>query len=216
MCSGPPSSRRGSACEGADSNVRLSGAGARRSPGTAAPRGLARAMLCLPLLTITKLALPMLLLCGCILPVGPRFEDPEAAHNEAPALLSTTPAQGSLTSVSGDTDFEILVTDPNVSDHLYVRWILDYPPYSSSSSLLQEMDVPPSADHTPLQSTQKITLNCLSPLSHTQLNPLMALVTDRPFPTDKSLSREAMLAGISPTAKKAEAHWYADLSSCPK
>jgi hypothetical protein len=115
--------------------------------------------------------------------------------------------------------FEVTVTDQNVSDYLYVRWIIDYPPYSTSSGLfVPDVVIAPSADGLPLQSTQSIPISCLSALPHEQLHPLMALVADRPFSTDSSLSREALLTALTATApdgKKAEAHWIVNLTTCP-
>jgi hypothetical protein len=164
------------------------------------------------------LGLSMSSLPGCVLPLAPQFSDPPSQENFAPVITDSRPLEGMIVT---STTFSITVTDPNVTDDLWVRWIGEYPPFSNDSQRLLSTDqhISHSVDGTPLQSTQSITLNCLYPLDRqlTQ-HPIMALVSDRAFlPADSDAGLETILTGISPGAKKAEAHWVLDLdcSSSP-
>jgi hypothetical protein len=207
-----PCSRR-NRCQDADTNVGLFGSPRRRRPRNSLQCGLARSVL--RLLTI---ALPlgsiMPLLSGCVLPLSPEFQDPPTQQNYAPDIVSASPLQGSVVST---LTFEITVTDPNVSDTLWIRWIGEYPPVSSDSRLLApDIAVPPFNGQAPF-SSQSITIDCLSsPLAKLPQHPIMALVSDRPFlPRDSDAGLETLLIGSSsPVAKTAEAHWVLNLT-CP-
>jgi hypothetical protein len=191
----------------------MSGFSGRRGGEGRAVRGyraVARFMLHLAAPTLI-LGSSMSLPSGCALPLAPQFTDPPAQENFAPVILDTHPLQGTITM---STTFSVVVTDPNVTDDLWVRWIGEYPPFSlNSERLMDDQHISHSVDGTLLQSTQSITLNCLYPLNRqvTQ-HPIMALITDRPFlPTDGDASVQTILTGISPGAQKAEAHWVLNL-----
>src|SRR4051812_34931695 len=85
---------------------------------------------------------------GCVVPVTPAFQDPPASQNYAPVFLNVDPEIGAVVTRSA---FLVTVTDPNVGDDLYVRWIADYPPYSNNTrTLLPTTKVTHSADGKPL------------------------------------------------------------------
>src|ERR1022692_3049952 len=68
---------------------------------------------CAPLARfILLLLLPM---SACIIPVGPDFQDPPAAPNYAPYIISANPDFFSIVATQSPT-FEVTVTDPNGGD----------------------------------------------------------------------------------------------------
>ena len=75
-------------------------------------------------------------LSACVIPVGPRFEDPPGQENFAPEIENADPLQGGVVTVPSNTakKITITVTDPNAFDDLYIRWIAEYPPYTINST----------------------------------------------------------------------------------
>ena len=78
---------------------------------------------------------------ACVIPVAPDFQDPLAAANIPPYLHDPTPPFNSTVSIISTTSsvphytFTSQVTDPNVNDTLLVRWILNYPPSSGTTTV---------------------------------------------------------------------------------
>jgi hypothetical protein len=93
---------------------------------------------------------------GCVIPVGPQFQDPLAAQNYAPRITDVKPA-GTVTS---NTHFEVTVTDPNVGDSLFVRWIANYPDLQASSTTLKDQIFSPHADGSPLSEQASLDVDC--------------------------------------------------------
>jgi hypothetical protein len=108
---------------------------------------------------------------------------------------------------------QIVVTDPNVSDDIYVRWIGEYPDYSPNSRLLKNDIIPKSVDGTPLRGVSEMPdLGCLQ-LARLPQHAITALVTDRPFlttaevPADDPEQLEKLLTSTRVNAGRLEAHW---------
>jgi hypothetical protein len=172
-------------------------------------------------LTISILSLGLLMtsFSGCVLPVGPRFEDPPAIDNLPPFFRSTTPLQGSTVTAAGATyTFNATVSDPNVADTLYARWLGEYPTYSPSSFKLKDQ-VFSSTSGQPWDATPSLTTSCVDPYVPGQpRHTITLLVSDRAFwdpgvdnaPTD----RETLLTSNPETAQTAQASWVLILT-CP-
>ncbi|HJX63944.1 MAG TPA: hypothetical protein VJ860_08315 [Polyangia bacterium] len=89
-------------------------------------------------------ALP-LWISACVVPVAPQFEDP--GGNYSPFVASSVPTAGAELPASPDSTYTIQASlgDPNLDDVLWARWLIDYPPYDPSISLLAREDrLPPS------------------------------------------------------------------------
>jgi hypothetical protein len=86
----------------------------------------------------TTLALFLVGLSGCVVPVGPEWTNPQS--NSPPRIVSSTPPVGAMLSLAPDADAPLVVSvalaDQNAKDALYVRWIIDYPPYDSETTRL--------------------------------------------------------------------------------
>jgi len=75
---------------------------------------------------------------GCVVPVGPAWTDPP--DNYPPTIHSAQPPVGSVlapTPTAGASlTVEVALADQNTDDDLFVRWLIDYPPYEPGVSRL--------------------------------------------------------------------------------
>lgn len=208
-------------CTGADSNVSV--AGSPMAAPNVIPRRctLARAVLSFQLsISILSLGFLMTSLSGCVLPVGPRFEDPPSTENVPPFITSAIPTQGeNVTAVGGTYMFSVSFTDLN-ADTVYVRWVTEYPPFSTSSHQLG--DVPPvvSVNGQPTEATKTQDINCLNAALalNSTTHPITVFISDQPFwnvgeegaPTDP----QQILTRNKADSVMAQTHWSLNLP-CP-
>ena len=80
--------------------------------------------------------------------------------------------------------FRVTISDPNLGDDLHVRWLADYPPFSSNTRTIQEdQTIVHSMNGQPLQQEVSVPVDCglenLAPIAQHQV---MVVVADRPFP----------------------------------
>jgi len=132
---------------------------------------LARLMLSFRLsISILSLGLIMTSFSGCVLPIGPRFEDPPTTENLPPFIKSTTPPQGSIvTAVNRTQMFSVTFTDAN-ADALHVRWLGEYPPFSvaNTHTLQSDKDIAAPVNGQPVDNSQPINVSCtVTPLALT-------------------------------------------------
>ena len=77
-------------------------------------------------------------LTACVVPAGPDWVDPPG--NSPPSIHWVSPAVGSVLTLAidagGPPTVEIELADKNSKDNLYLRWIIDYPPFDPSISRL--------------------------------------------------------------------------------
>lgn len=73
-----------------------------------------------------------------MIPIGPDFQDPVGAPNYPPVLHELTPRFGTNVDVTLDMtqQFDVIATDLNSGDTLYVLWALDFPPYVPGTTQL--------------------------------------------------------------------------------
>jgi hypothetical protein len=73
---------------------------------------------------------------ACVVPVGPDWIDPE--DNYPPTIHSATPPVGTVLTHAPDSgeamQVRVLLADQNTKDRLYVRFIVDYPPFDEAVS----------------------------------------------------------------------------------
>jgi hypothetical protein len=110
---------------------------------------------------------------GCIVPLAPEFEN---EPNEPPYLISAMPPVGTLSGVINPS-FTITVQDPNATDTLQVRWLIDYPPYDRNTK--QYTGEIPKSNPAIIDFKPDCILHSIS----NNMNPhrLMVVVSDRPF-----------------------------------
>jgi hypothetical protein len=139
--------------------------------------------------TLQQTAVVLLLmgLSACVVPVGPEWTDPE--RNSPPRIESALPSIGSVLSVDADADLPLLVSvvlaDQNSKDKLYVRWIIDYPPFSEEITRVALTTILPGGD-----TTQRPTLYFAPNCSDHRIAPgfsnhrLLLAASDSPFASD--------------------------------
>ncbi len=149
---------------------------------------------------------------ACITPVAPEFQDPTASPNYAPYIVSFSPAFGSVVSIplSQDPvsqDFQVTVTDPNVEDNLFYRWVADYPPYTTNTRTLADAEFPHTANGQPQDALISRTIGCTDTLATTAngQHRFEVIVADRPFAA--APSSDASLDQVEPPGFVVRAAW---------
>ncbi|MFL5305698.1 MAG: hypothetical protein ACJ8F1_10805 [Polyangia bacterium] len=118
---------------------------------------------------------------ACVIPVAPDFQDPLTAANSPPAIIDATPPLGSIVLVAPSSTFTIQTVDPNVNDTLYVRWVVDYPPYQSSTATFDYKFRPPVTGTVHSDSSQQ-PIDCSQGFATvTTPQEFEVFVADRPF-----------------------------------
>jgi len=121
---------------------------------------------------------------GCVVPVGPEWTDPQG--NYPPTITSASPPIGSVLSMDPDGGeplaVEVDLADQNTQDQLYVRWIIDYPPYVEGQSHIALPLILPGGqqiDRSPILFTP----NCMDDQIARRMSDhrLLLAVSDRPF-----------------------------------
>ena len=132
-------------------------------------------------ISILRLGLFMTSFSACVLPVGPRFEDPPATENVPPFIRSTMPLQGSaVTAVNGAAPLSVTFTDLNPSDQLHVRWVVEYPPFKSGlSHLLQDADIAAPVNGQVVDHTDMKTVGCLNGLALADQHAITVFISDQ-------------------------------------
>ncbi len=123
-------------------------------------------------------------LSACVIPVAPQFEDPEI--NVAPYIVENgaRPSVGSIITVppNSKTLLEVTLADPNLADYLYVKCILDYPPYNvDSTRTLKDYMLAPSTTGDETREVAPFTADCNNYVISPTVYPhrLFLAVTDR-------------------------------------
>jgi hypothetical protein len=111
----------------------------------------------------------LLAMSACVLPIAPEFQDPPAAANYAPFFQFVDPPLGTRVTAAPDkvTTFTLQISDPNLGDNLHVRFISDFPPFTSNTRVLEpDLTIPHRADGMPLSQSVTEMIGCqLSTLS---------------------------------------------------
>jgi len=153
---------------------------------------------------------------GCVLPLSPTWEDPAKETNYAPQVVGTVPVEGFVLPQT----LTVTVTDPNVGDHVYVRWIAEYPPYNPMKTRLlrDDVELAPPADGTPVFAMPSVAnVSCLNLAPQTSAHPVTALVTDRAFPKPSETpgtNPQDLFTKLDSNGLSAEAHWVLNVD-CP-
>jgi hypothetical protein len=155
---------------------------------------MARALL-VPLCLAAGLAV----ISGCVVPVEPEWSDPD--RNYPPTVASATPAVGTALGQKADgggpaVEVAVVLADQNAGDKLYLRWIIDYPPWTSDSLVSHEVIKPggEAVSRTPETFAAECAADRLS--RSVSDHRLLLAVSDRPF----LYSVEESSAGAPPDA----------------
>jgi hypothetical protein len=124
---------------------------------------------------------------GCVVPLSPEWSDPQV--NYPPTISSATPAIGSVFNMKDGTsnDVEVVLTDQNTEDKLYLRWLVDYPPVMEGVKHLVHEEIKPPESKIE-RSVSRFAPNCIDDLITRSLpiHRLLLAVSDRQFSDDDS------------------------------
>jgi len=127
-------------------------------------------------------ALPLAFPAGCVLPLAPDFQDPPASENYAPVIVKAEPDLGSIVTTIPKVPqtFSVTFSDPNVTDDLTVRFLIDYPPDTIDTRPIPDHVVPHSTG--PQLSKLPLTPDCvLNALAKIPTHQIMVVISDRGF-----------------------------------
>jgi hypothetical protein len=124
-------------------------------------------------------------LSGCVIPVAPKWSDPD--NNYPPTIVSANPPVGTILGLGPDggttsqVEVEVTLADQNAGDNLYLRWIVDYPPYVSGRTLLALETTKPGGEAV-VRTPAIFAPDCVSIRSRALLDHrLLLAISDRPF-----------------------------------
>ncbi len=153
---------------------------------------------------------------GCVVPVGPEFQDPE--DNYPPYVIDSNPPVGAFVTVVGGAPatIQVKVGDANAQDRLYVRWLFDYPAATAGAAV-----APPVLDAILPAGTERGVLNlapdCAEHRLAASLNPhrLMLAVSDREFLPPEQSPSAAPYDTVAPGGEVLRAVWTVNVD-CSK
>jgi hypothetical protein len=164
-----------------------------------------------PLTTALALAA---LASGCVIPLAPQFDDPEA--NYPPYVITSTPTVGEIfTPGMTDDNRQITVTlsDQNLHDNLYVRFLVDYPGTDTSNShLFLQFELAPTG--VAARDSVRFRPVC-ERLGGAGYHRLLMAVSDRPYQDaflGQAVDPEAPLDTVPDDANRIRVSWYLN---CP-
>jgi len=118
---------------------------------------------------------------GCVLPIGPQFDPPET--NYPPYVESSSPSVGEILTLGMTTQDRVItvsLSDQNLNDHLYIRWLIDYPAKDANLARLVhqvQLAESPNAERSPV----RIQPSCSGLGVGTGLHRFVMSVADRPY-----------------------------------
>ena len=193
-----------------DSDVRAAAAHARGGPRAAHLRPLARSLLSLLSSKVVCVALlaSVSSMSACVVPIAPSFQDPPSEPNVAPYIVSNGPDFGTFIQVP-PAGFPVAVTvsDQNAGDTLNYRWVIDYPPFSTTNTRPQTVEMIPAP--VVVGKPLSFTVNCaLNPAPNLAVHQLDFIVADQPF----DLSNTRVLDAATNGGLVSQANWTFQIS----
>jgi hypothetical protein len=149
------------------------------------------------------LAISLVAMSACVIPLAPEFQDPPAAQNYPPVIVQSSPSVAMTVVAQGmppERAFKVSVRDLNLTDDLYVRWVAD--PYSANTRGLNTTNEPipkPGGETVDVEITVSCGSSFLAPgiPEHT----ILAIVADRKFNTSSTVLSDLQdRAGYAVTA----------------
>ncbi len=154
---------------------------------------------------------------GCVLPIGPDFQDAEPLL--PPYLVRATPSVGeSVTRVEDkDPTFVVTVADPNVNENLYLRVVFNYPPFRQNlSRSRQPVILAPSPRRTEARDSYTFRPNCQNDAlpAGVRQHRMLFIVSDRQFLSETdpaSLTDQDVFTAVPKDARVATAQWILEM-----
>jgi|tagenome__1003787_1003787.scaffolds.fasta_scaffold20891894_2 hypothetical protein len=138
---------------------------------------------------------------ACIIPVAPNFQDPPSVPDAPPYLFNFQPASpGNIVTIPGAdvVTFSANVTDIDVGDKLYYRWVLNYPPFKDGvTKPLNAGDISPLLDGRPINMPLPQMISCTYIGRPSEgAHQLELIVADRAFSNAADLKAENLLDSL--------------------
>jgi hypothetical protein len=167
----------------------------------------------MPTLAVNPLrtaALLTLLAGGCVIPVAPQFDDPES--NYPPYVVTSTPMVGDIFTpgmTTQDRDISAALSDQNLHDTLFIRFLIDYPGTDTSTAHLFFLaTLPPSGAND--RGSVHVRPECARIGIGPGMHRLMMSVSDRPYLdalVGDDVDPEAPLDSVPESANRIRVVW---------
>jgi hypothetical protein len=152
---------------------------------------------------------------GCVIPVAPKFDDPEP--NFPPFYVESNPGVGSILTfqgMSGDArEIAVTIADQNLGDHLFTKWIFDYPPYDDRSRVVLFNEYNPTGEV--VRGTLRIQPSCSQKIAGgSSQHRLVLSISDREFLNADNgdiVAPEARLDSVPEGAQNIRLFWLINL-----
>jgi hypothetical protein len=143
---------------------------------------------------------------GCVVPVAPKFDDPEV--NYPRYVISSTPSVGDIFTPE-DRVISAALSDQNVHDDLFIRFLVDYPGTDTSTAhLFFQVKLPPNG--LPERGSVHVQPNCKLIGLAMGLHRLMMTVSDREYLdalAGQDVDPEAPLDSVPDDANRIRVLW---------
>ena len=149
---------------------------------------------------------------GCVLPVGPQFDDPEP--NFPPFIFTSDPAVGEVFTFQEGHPITVTIGDHNVGDELFMRWLVDYP--NSDLNNARRADENSYLSGTTITRSPPLQFSPLCASIPRGANPhrLLLSISDRPFLRGDQVSPAAPFDTVPAGANRLRAVWLMRID-CP-
>jgi hypothetical protein len=160
---------------------------------------------------------------ACIIPVAPNFQDPPSVPISGPSLSGFSPGNfGELVTVPVPQGllFSANVTDLDPRATLRIRWLVDYPPDSDATTLVEQASISRSADGQTINQhpiTTQTPVDCgwiKQPLTSTHQLELVVADSDFLDSSNSNLPADKKLDSAMDPTGVAYAYWPIVIS-CP-
>jgi len=135
--------------------------------------------------------------------------------NHPPFIAATLPGEGEIVTVGAGGAEEVTVTvgDQNVTDDLFIRFLVDYPSSTDPAHLVHHLQVPPSG--TVVRAPIRLQLSCGNVGLGAGVHRLVFSVADRRFlevTESESVDPDAPLDSVAEQGHRVRVIW---LMNCP-
>jgi hypothetical protein len=153
---------------------------------------------------------------ACIIPVAPDFQDPQSRPDSPPKLTNFMPEFGLTTSVpASGAPFSVSASDPDPGTTFYIRWVVDYPPYTATTNPLPPVELPaPAEGEPPLTIGQPIDCTYIRDPS-TSTHSVELIVADVPLAAPDTTKANAFEQLTNPAGAIAYGRWPINIT-CPQ
>jgi hypothetical protein len=160
-------------------------------------------------------ALALTLTSGCVIPLAPEFDDPEP--NYPPYYVDSNPTVGSILTFQGmpgdSREIAVTIADQNLGDHLFTKWIFDYPPFDDRSRVVLANEYNPTGEV--VRGTLRIQPSCSQKIAQgLPQHRLVLSISDREFlsaDNGDTVAPEARLDSVPEGAQNIRLFWLINL-----